>query len=118
MNLFRSLGRRRALPSNRSKLERATMSASASLVRRLMLVALMLAVAVEASAQSASSDPTGTWLVSQGYARIKIVNCNGEFWGVVAWEQQSGLDSKNPDPAKRTRPTIGMPVLLAMKQSS
>lgn len=62
-------------------------------------------------------DPTGEWMVAKGYARIKIVNCDGQMWGVVAWEQTPGVDSKNPDPSKRSRPTLGMPVLLGMTPS-
>ena len=48
-------------------------------------------------------------------ARIKIVDCEGRLWGVVQWEAQPGTDSKNPDPNLRTRPTLGMPILLGMK---
>lgn len=62
-------------------------------------------------------DPTGEWMVAKGYARIKIVNCDGQMWGVVAWEQTPGVDSKNPDPSKRGRPTLGMPILLGMTQT-
>jgi uncharacterized protein (DUF2147 family) len=94
------------------------MSGPARLLRPFTLLAGILASCIGATAQGPGGDPSGTWLVANGYARIKIVNCNGEFWGVVAWEQQSGVDSKNPDPNKRTRPTLGMPVLLAMRQSS
>ena len=63
----------------------------------------------------ASADPTGEWLVEKGYAKFRIENCGDALWGAVSWEQTSGVDSKNPDPSKRTRPTLGMPVLLDMK---
>lgn len=63
-------------------------------------------------------DPTGEWMVAKGYARIRIVNCDGRIWGVVAWEQSPGVDSKNPDPGQRGRPTLGMPILLGMTQST
>jgi len=36
---------------------------------------------------------------------------------VVAWEAQPGVDSKNPDPNLRSRPTLGMPILLGMAPS-
>ncbi len=36
------------------------------------------------------------------------------LWGVVAWEATPGVDRKNPDPNLRTRPTLGMPILLGM----
>ena len=63
----------------------------------------------------ASLDPSGEWLVAQRVARIKIVDCDGHLWGVVAWEARpGGTDKNNPDPTLRTRPTLGMPVLLDM----
>lgn len=67
------------------------------------------------SAGIACADPTGEWMTQKGYAKIRIENCGTSFWGAVAWEQKAGVDSKNPDPSKRTRPTLGMPVLLDMK---
>ena len=44
--------------------------------------------------------------------RIKIADCDGRLWGVVAWEAKPGTDVKNPDPNLRSRPTLGMPILL------
>ena len=39
------------------------------------------------------------------------------MWGVVAWEKQpGGRDSNNPDASKKSRPTLGMPILLDMKK--
>jgi uncharacterized protein (DUF2147 family) len=63
----------------------------------------------------AFADPTGEWMVEKGYAKVRIENCGNSLWGVVSWEQKPGVDSKNPDASKRTRPTLGMPVLLDMK---
>jgi uncharacterized protein (DUF2147 family) len=65
-------------------------------------------------ASTGQLDPTGEWLVAQRIARIKIVDCGGHLWGVVAWEARPGTDTKNPDPKLRNRPTLGMPVLLDM----
>jgi uncharacterized protein (DUF2147 family) len=62
-------------------------------------------------------DPTGEWLVAKAVARIRIVNCTGNLWGVVSWETTPGIDSKNPDQHLRTRPTLGMPILLGMAQT-
>jgi uncharacterized protein (DUF2147 family) len=59
--------------------------------------------------------PTGEWLVNDRVARIKIVDCSGHLWGVVAWEARpGGTDIRNPDPQLRSRPTLGMPILLDM----
>ena len=66
---------------------------------------------------ASAADPTGDWRVSDGAANIRIAQCNGSLWGVVAWEKTPGLDEKNPDVSKRSRPTLGMPVLIDMKKS-
>ena len=64
-----------------------------------------------------AADPTGDWLVADGVANIRVAQCNGSMWGVVAWEKEpSGRDVNNPDPAKKSRPTLGMPILLDMKK--
>lgn len=73
------------------------------------------ATSVTAVAQTGlPREPTGDWRVAKGVATIRIVNCDEQYWGVVVWEQTPGTDSKNPDPNLRSRPTLGMPVLLGM----
>jgi uncharacterized protein (DUF2147 family) len=74
------------------------------------LAALLLATAAPAAAPS----PVGEWRVADGTAHIRVVDCGGALWGVVSWEKKPGRDTENPDPAKRKRPTLGMPVLLHM----
>ena len=70
------------------------------------------------SAATAFADATGEWLVAERTARISIADCGGALWGVVSWEADpGGVDDKNPDPAKRSRPTLAMPVLLGMTAS-
>jgi uncharacterized protein (DUF2147 family) len=63
----------------------------------------------------AAADPTGDWLVKDGYAHIRIDDCGGKMWGIVAWEKEPGFDKENPDRSKQSRPTLGMPILLGMK---
>ena len=59
-----------------------------------------------APALAAELSPIGEWLVKDGYAHIRIDNCGGKMWGIVAWEKTpGGIDNKNPDPAKKTRPS-------------
>jgi uncharacterized protein (DUF2147 family) len=61
----------------------------------------------------------GEWLVKDRIAKIRIENCAGNLWGVVSWEKEpGGVDKENPDPGKRARPTLGMPILLAMRPSA
>jgi uncharacterized protein (DUF2147 family) len=64
-----------------------------------------------------AADPTGDWRVADGVANIRVAQCNGSMWGVVAWEKEpGGHDTNNPDPAKQSRPTLAMPILLDMKK--
>jgi hypothetical protein len=66
------------------------------------------------AASAAEPTPIGDWRVKDGYANIRIDNCGGKLWGVVAWEKEPGFDKQNPDPAKKGRPILGMPILMAM----
>lgn len=68
---------------------------------------------------SAAAEPVGEWLVQDGTAQVRIENCNGQLWGAVSWAQRPGeRDVNNPDPAKRSRPVLGMPLLIAMKPNA
>jgi uncharacterized protein (DUF2147 family) len=79
------------------------------------VAAFAIIVLTLAPAAAAPADPTGEWLVEKGLARIRIVNCDNTLWGVVAWQRRADTDRNNPDPRLRSRPTLGMPVLLGMK---
>lgn len=70
-----------------------------------------------AAGSGLAADPLGDWLVKDGYAHIRIDNCGGKLWGIVVWEKEPGLDNENPDPAKRNRPTLGIPVLMGLAQT-
>ncbi|WP_249779072.1 DUF2147 domain-containing protein [Bradyrhizobium sediminis] len=64
-----------------------------------------------------AADPTGDWRVSDGVANIRVAECNGSMWGVVAWEKTpGGRDKNNPDVSKQNRPTLAMPILIDMKK--
>ncbi len=57
--------------------------------------------------------------MADGVANIRVAQCSGSMWGVVAWEKEpGGRDTSNPDPAKKTRPTLGMPILIDMKKKA
>src|SRR5947209_9901905 len=84
---------------------------------RIMLYSLIMLASGLASAEAA--DPTGDWRVADGVANIRVAQCNGSMWGVVAWEKQpGGHDTNNPDVSKKNRPTLGMPILIDMKKKS
>lgn len=78
----------------------------------LALAGLLLGVA-----PALAAEPTGEWMVADGVAKVRIENCGNQLWGIVSWEKEpGGIDQYNPDPSKRTRPTLGMPLLLGMQQ--
>src|ERR1700704_1535932 len=64
-----------------------------------------------------AADPTGDWKVADEVASIRVAECSGSMWGVVAWEKTpGGRDINNPDVSKQSRPTLGMPILIDMKK--
>ena len=81
---------------------------------------LLLTGLVTASTRPAlAADPTGDWKVADGVANIRVAECYGNMWGAVAWEKvPGGRDQNNPDAAKQSRPTLGMPILIDMKKTS
>jgi len=83
-------------------------------MKRFFCIAAIVVSAGATPAVAADPSPIGDWLVKDGYGVIRIDNCNGKMWGILAWEKSAGVDKENPDPTKKTRPTIGIPILLAM----
>ena len=82
---------------------------------RVLVFSASILAAVAAPAFAA--DPTGDWRVADGVANIRVAQCNGNMWGVVSWEKTpGGRDKNNPDAAKQSRPTLGMPILIDMKK--
>jgi uncharacterized protein (DUF2147 family) len=84
------------------------------------LIAAGMACLIPAGAALAQS-PTGEWRVKDGTADIRIVDCGGAIWGVIAWakgeEAAMATDKNNPDPALRDRPIMGLPILINMHPS-
>jgi uncharacterized protein (DUF2147 family) len=83
------------------------------LMRRLLTIGC---ATVWLAGAAAAAEPMGEWLTESGEAHIRIDNCGGALWGMISWQKDPNfLDQYNPDPAKRTRPTLGIHVLMAMK---
>jgi uncharacterized protein (DUF2147 family) len=62
-----------------------------------------------------AAEPIGEWRVANGAANIRIGDCDGALWGVISWEKEPGIDSHNPSPTERSRPTLGLPILRSMR---
>jgi len=85
-----------------------------TIVRTIVYSGVFLATGLNAAL---AADPTGDWKVADGVANIRVAQCSGNMWGVVAWEKTpGGKDKNNPDVAKQSRPTLGMPILIDMKK--
>ena len=85
-----------------------------------MRIAILCGCVVTIASSSAfAEEPLGDWLVAEGNAQIHIEKCGDGLWGFVGWEKDAGgRDTENPDPSKRDRPTLGLPVLLNMQPST
>lgn len=85
-------------------------------MRTVLYTGLIL---VATAASSNAAEVNGDWLVEEGLAHVRIVDCGPAKWGVIAWEKRpGGIDKENPDASKRSRPTLGMPTLLNMKKKA
>ncbi|HXF88717.1 MAG TPA: DUF2147 domain-containing protein [Xanthobacteraceae bacterium] len=90
---------------------------------RTWLMAAALALLAGSAAMAA--DPAGTWLVEDRKAKVRIAPCGDALCGSVAWlsaplDAQTGkplTDRLNADPAKRSRPILGLTVLIGMQRN-
>ena len=93
------------------------------MTRAAVLAAISYAAAAICPAHAA--EPFGTWYTAEGKGQVKIVNCGGALCGNLIWLKEPNdpdtnkpkLDKNNADASKRTRPLIGIPIVLNMKPS-
>ena len=62
-----------------------------------------------------AADAKGVWLRDTGKSKVRIAPCGDALCGTIAWEQTPRNDENNPDPAKRSRPLVGVQVFFNMK---
>ncbi len=75
----------------------------------------LLPAFISTVAGATDATPEGEWLVKDKTAHIRVVSCAGKMWGFISWTKEPGVDSNNPDPAKRSRPVLGLPILRHMQ---
>jgi uncharacterized protein (DUF2147 family) len=71
-------------------------------------------------------DVTGTWLIQDTTAKVRIYLCGEALCGNVAWLSQPlddvtgkpQTDKLNADPDKRSRAMLGVPIVLGMLRNS
>ena len=91
----------------------------------IIAISAALLAAPSARAQGAG-EPTGVWLTQAGDARVKVSKCGGGICGVIVGlkdpiDPATGkpqVDDKNPNPALKKRPMIGLPLFSGMQPSS
>jgi uncharacterized protein (DUF2147 family) len=86
------------------------------------ILALMIALFAGSTffAQNAEADKIlGTWLTTEGKAKIQITKYGEKYGGKIVWlkvpNDENGkpkVDKKNPDESKRQNPTLGLSNLL------
>lgn len=92
---------------------------------RLAYLAILLALLGSASANGQSPTPVGVWLHPNQRIQVEIVSCGDRLCGRLIWfkwpNDAQGLplvDLKNPDPALRGRPLLGLQILDGLRRSS
>jgi uncharacterized protein (DUF2147 family) len=88
---------------------------------RIWSVLAVAAGIVARSAPALAWDPTGLWSAAGGKARVRVTYCGPNICGIVASLSEPldttgrpRRDEHNVDPALRSRPIIGSPVILGM----
>jgi uncharacterized protein (DUF2147 family) len=92
-----------------------------------MLLRALITIAMMSSGRGAATpaDPSGTWLVEDGRARVRLESCGAardRICGYVVWMKNSVdargelyRDSQNPDPEKRARALLGHQLLMGLQ---
>ncbi|HLN09214.1 MAG TPA: DUF2147 domain-containing protein [Xanthobacteraceae bacterium] len=94
-------------------------SASRTATAALVLLGLL------AASPALAADPHGLWLTESGKSKVRIVDCGGALCGAVEWLQEPNdpetgkprTDRNNADASLRSRPVIGVAIVLSMKPS-
>jgi uncharacterized protein (DUF2147 family) len=88
---------------------------------RYLAAAALLALSATTGALAA--EPNGTWLTQTGGSRIRMADCGGALCGTIIWlkepnDPETGkpkTDKNNSDAGKRSRPLLGVQIVLGMK---
>jgi uncharacterized protein (DUF2147 family) len=92
-------------------------------MRRIFAITVSAVLGVAAATPAAAGDPRGNWMTENGRAKIAIANCGGALCGNVVGLKEPNdpatgkprTDRNNSDAAKRTRPMIGVQIVIDMK---
>ena len=88
-----------------------------------VVIAILAALLATPSAKAqAGGEASGVWLTQAGDAKVRVSKCSGGICGVVIWLKdpinpatgKPQVDDKNPNPALKRRPMIGLPLFSGM----
>lgn len=86
-----------------------------------MLAGVLLAAA---TGIASAADPQGVWLTEGRDAAVVIAPCGDRLCGRIVWLKdatgdsgRARVDTRNPDPARRSQPICGLVVLDGLKPS-
>lgn len=90
----------------------------------LLGLAVAAGLSLGAGAAAAADGPTGLWRLSDGRITVRVAQCGGAYCGTLAalakpldGRGKPKIDWRNPNPALRNRPVIGITVLRNMEDS-
>jgi uncharacterized protein (DUF2147 family) len=94
-------------------------------ILRALITIIMMSSAGGRAEVATPPDPSGTWLVEDGRARIRLERCGSardRICGYIVWMKdpadargQLYRDSQNPDPDKRARALLGHQLLMGLQ---
>lgn len=92
---------------------------------------LLVLLTPTASLAAGSSDILGIWNTAGGDSRLELFKCGDKLCGKIVWLKvpqyidsvdgpigKTKVDRKNPDPAMRSRPIIGLQVVKGLTARS
>ena len=85
--------------------------------------AAVAVLALTGPGSALAAEPNGTWATEGGKSRVRIADCGGALCGTIVGlkepnDPETGkpkTDKNNSDAAKRSRPLIGVQIVLGMK---
>jgi uncharacterized protein (DUF2147 family) len=91
--------------------------------RILSVAAIVALLSLAAGGPTGAADPVGNWLTEGGKSQVRIASCGAALCGTLVSLREPNdpatgkpkLDRNNADSGKRTRPLIGVAIVLGMK---
>ncbi len=84
-----------------------------------LLVAIVFVTSTSGARAAPDDGVAGVWLTEEGDARIEIAACGDLVCGHIVWLEEpldddgnEKLDKNNPDESLRSRPIVGLPLLI------